>query len=404
MSCVSSSSISILFNGGALEPFHPSKGIRQGDPLSSYLFILCIEVLGAMIAEKCNSKLWNPIKASQGVIAFSHLFFADDLVLFAKVDRKNCVAVREVLDSFCELSGQKVSQDKSRVFFSPNVSADGRTELCNILGFRSTPLLGKYLGFPIKHSSTPQDFGFILERVKGRLAGWKANLLSFAGRLVFTQTITSTIPNYAMQCCALPAKVLSNVDRLSRNFLWGSSENKNKLHLVGWSKITEPKKEGGLGIQAAKAKNIALLAKLNRRLALEPNSLWAKVLTQKYCTPRRISNPHIPFRTCSVTWSAIRKGEPVFKKGSKWIVGKECNLSLWYDKWLDKGALRSLIEGPLNRGEEHIKLKEMVNFSGWDWQSCSFTLPDQLLMEVKATPISFTTQNLERITWSSTPS
>ena len=169
-------------------------------------------------------------------------------MLFAKAYRKNCVAVRDVLESFCELSGQKVSQDKSRVFFSPNVSADGRTDLCNILGFRSTPLLGKYLGFPIKHSGTPQNFGFILERVQGRLVGWKANLLSFVGRLVLTQTVTSTIPNYAMQCCALLAKVLTNVDRLSHNFLLGSSENKKKLHLIGWNKISKPKKEGGLGI------------------------------------------------------------------------------------------------------------------------------------------------------------
>ena len=76
------------------------------------------------------------------------MFFADDLVLFAKVDRKNCVVVREVLDSFCGLSGQKVSQEKSQVFFSPNVLANGRIDLCNILGFRTTPLLGKYLGFP----------------------------------------------------------------------------------------------------------------------------------------------------------------------------------------------------------------------------------------------------------------
>ena len=76
------------------------------------------------------------------------MFFADDLVLFAKVDRKNCVVVKEVLDSFCQLSGQKVSQEKSRVFFSPNVSANGRIDLCNILGFQTTPSLGKYLGFP----------------------------------------------------------------------------------------------------------------------------------------------------------------------------------------------------------------------------------------------------------------
>ena len=202
--------------------------------------------------------------------------------------------------------------------------------------------------------------------MQGRLAGWKANLLSFVGRLVLTQDVTSTIPNYAMQCIALPAKVLTNVDRLSCDFLWGSSKNKKKLHLVGWNKITKPKKEGGLGIQTAKAKNIALLAKLNWHLASEPTSLWAKVLTQKYRTPRRVSNPHTSFRTCSTTWSAIQKGESVFKKGSKWIVGRESQLSLWYDKWMDKGFLRSMIEGPLTRGEEEIRLRDVINFSGWN--------------------------------------
>ena len=121
MSCVSTSTISVPFNGGALESFQPTRGIRQVDPFSPYLFILCMEVLGAMINEKCNEKLWNPIKASQGGLAFSHLFFTDDLVLFAKVDRKNCVAVKEVLDTFCSLSSQKVSATKTRVFFSPNV-------------------------------------------------------------------------------------------------------------------------------------------------------------------------------------------------------------------------------------------------------------------------------------------
>lgn len=219
MSCVSSSSISILFNGGALEPFLPSRGIRQRDLLSLYLYILCMEVLGALISEKCNAKLWNPIKASRGGPAFSHLFFADDLVLFAKADLKNCMAIREVLDSFCSISGQKVSQEKSRVFFSPNVPPDARIEMCQTLGFRSTPSLGKYLGFSIKHLAMPQDLGYIVERVQGGLAGWKANLLSFVGRLILTQAVTTTIPNYVMQCVAFSTKILNSVDRLSRNFL-----------------------------------------------------------------------------------------------------------------------------------------------------------------------------------------
>ena len=100
MSCVSTMSISILFNGGTLDAFQSSRGIRQGDPLSPYLFILCMEVLGALIEGKCREKLWNPMKASLGGPAFSHLFFIDYLMLFAKTDWKNCVAIKEVLDFF----------------------------------------------------------------------------------------------------------------------------------------------------------------------------------------------------------------------------------------------------------------------------------------------------------------
>ena len=213
------------------------------------------------------------ISASKGGLAFSHLFFANDLILFVKADRKNCVAIRDALDSLCSLSGQKVSNAKSRAFFSPNVSAESRAELCEILGFRSTPSLGKYLGFPIKHSSMRQDFGFIIERVQKRLTRWKANLLSFAGRLVLTQSVITTVPNYPMQCVALPTKVFSNVDKLSQNFLWGSTENKKKFHLVSWQKTTMPKSEGGLGIHVAKPTNIFLLAKLNWRLKTETPSL-----------------------------------------------------------------------------------------------------------------------------------
>ena len=101
--------------------------------------------------DKCEDKLWNPVLASQDGIALSHLFFVDDLVLFAKADQKNCVAIRDVLDSFCDMSGQKVSTQKSRVFFSPNLHIHERERLHDILGFRSTPNLGKYLGFLIKH-------------------------------------------------------------------------------------------------------------------------------------------------------------------------------------------------------------------------------------------------------------
>ena len=64
MSYMTTVSTSIMFNGEALNPIYPSRGIRQGGPLSLYLFILCMDFLGQLIKEKCNANIWNPVKAS----------------------------------------------------------------------------------------------------------------------------------------------------------------------------------------------------------------------------------------------------------------------------------------------------------------------------------------------------
>ena len=104
MSCVSLTSISILFNGSMMDSFQPSWGIRQGDPLSPYLFILCMEYLGSLIDKECIEGDLAPIKASRGNLEISHLFFTDDLILFAKANEEGSEAIKEVLDLFCSES------------------------------------------------------------------------------------------------------------------------------------------------------------------------------------------------------------------------------------------------------------------------------------------------------------
>lgn len=108
-------------------------------------------------------KSWNPVKTSRSGLPFSHLFFEDDLVLFAHANPENCLAIKEMLNYFCAKSGQTISVAKSRVFFSPNVDSDQRETLSNLLGFTPTSNLGKYLGFPLKHPGNHrQDFSFCL--------------------------------------------------------------------------------------------------------------------------------------------------------------------------------------------------------------------------------------------------
>lgn len=151
MSCVLTISTSIFFNGGVLDHFLPSRGIWQGDPLSPHLFILCMEVLGRIIDAKCSNNLWNPVKASANGLTFSHLFFADDLLLFAKANLLNYESVREAVEEFYMISGQKINPTKSKVYFPPNIDREQRIGFCEILGFHSTPKLGSYLGFPLRH-------------------------------------------------------------------------------------------------------------------------------------------------------------------------------------------------------------------------------------------------------------
>ena len=124
-------------------------------------------------------------------------------------------------------------------------------------------------------------------------------MLSLAGRDVLIQASLATIPSYVMQGTYLPRRILDGIDRVNKNFLQGSSETTRKIHWVGWQKVTKPKEEGGLGLQEAKGRNIALLAKLNWRFHTEDDALWVQMLKRKYCSNRRLNAVNMDRLPCS---------------------------------------------------------------------------------------------------------
>lgn len=77
----------------------------------------------------------------------------------------------------------------------------------------------------------------------------------------------------------------------------------------------------------------------------------------------------------------------MFKSGTKWIVGNDSNLTFWFDKWMREGPVRSLIIGPLNRGEDSLLLKDIVHNNSWDWERLSFVFPAAFHQKIKASPI-----------------
>ena len=121
MNMISSTRFHILWNGMPLPEVAPSQGVRQGDLLSPYLFILCLERLSPKLEEVVRDKLLHPI-SFRGRVRLSHLFFADDIFLFTHAKAKDCTKLSHILQQFCASSGQLVSVTKSHLWFSPNTS------------------------------------------------------------------------------------------------------------------------------------------------------------------------------------------------------------------------------------------------------------------------------------------
>jgi len=99
----------------------PSRGIRQGDPLSPYVF--CMEVVSSHLSVELKSaKSGIRIKLSPKGIKIPRLLFADDCLLFCKLNQQTCSKLKAIIDSLCSLLGQLVNFHKSVITFSKNVS------------------------------------------------------------------------------------------------------------------------------------------------------------------------------------------------------------------------------------------------------------------------------------------
>ena len=134
----------------------------------------------------------------------------------------------------------------------------------------------------------------------------------------------------------------------------------------------KPKDEGGLGIQAARAKNIALLSKLNWRMYHEQDALWAKVILKKYCPNSRGRSRDPEKLPSSPNWKAINLGFSIFKKGIAWGIGNGVGVNLWMDNWVNGESLRAMIEGPLRQEELSLKVSDLCDYQAWNWDLISF--------------------------------
>lgn len=147
MNCITSGACRLLWNGEVTKPITPSSDLRKGEPLSSYLFFLCMERLSHWIEARVHSGSWRVIKASRNGPKISHVFFTDDILLFAKAHEDQVEIFKEGLNSFSKKTNQRIDCHKSCVYMSPNISAQVAVKLNDSLGIPLTGHLKKYWGF-----------------------------------------------------------------------------------------------------------------------------------------------------------------------------------------------------------------------------------------------------------------
>lgn len=300
-SCVTSVAASILVNGSPTIPIKLHRGLRQGDPLSPFLFVLVVEFLNLLIKKATNLQMWNGVPVSKNEPLLTHLQYADDTVLFSQPNLHHLMEIKKTLILFQLISGLQINFHKPEIM-GVNVSEGWIQEAARSLYCKAGKSPLTYLGLLIgDKNSRIKLWDPILDKMEKKLASWKQNLLLIEGRLTLIKASLASLPIYYMSLLPIPKGVVDKIVKLQRRFLWAGSLEKRALPLVCWDTIQLPKRKGGLNVSNLLLRNLGLLFKWIWRFFEEPNSFWRQIIQTKYNYPSTITLPNL---------SKISKGGP----------------------------------------------------------------------------------------------
>ncbi|CAL1408552.1 unnamed protein product [Linum trigynum] len=284
--------------------FFAKKGLRQGDPLSPYLFTISMEVLSRMLNRDLLVKAFKPHPQTHR-IELTHLCFADDLLIFTRGTCGAVVVVKKILDAFSKISSLNCNPSKSEIFCAGTDIATQNLTV-DATGFQIGQLPVRYLGIPLVAGKlTSIDCKVLVDKIAARLRGWGVRTLSYAGKLQLVCSVIASITQYWMNIIQLPAKVIKQIEKACSDFLWDSEEEGKKAK-IRWDRVALPKAEGGLRFKDLRSWNTACLIRNLWAIISNSSSLWASWVRQYqlsytsiWCIPPTIS--------CSWAWKKVVK-------------------------------------------------------------------------------------------------
>lgn len=337
--CVCTSNFTLGYNGTVHGYFKGRTGLRQGDPLSPYLFVIAMNSLSHLLNKAAADFKFNYHHQCNNA-KLTHLSFADDLLIFIDGSLSSLQAVLQVLKEFENRSGLAVSMQKSSFFASGLTQAEIDTIQAST-GMPIATLPVRYLGVPL-NSSKPSltNCEGMIQRIKARLSSWSAKSLSFAGRLLLIKTVIAGINTFWCSSFILPKSVIKRVNSLCGVFMWKGGIESHHSARVAWEDVVKEKKNGGLGIKDLHIWNKACILRLIWLLFFQAGSVWvawfkSTVLDDNLSNFWTIKPSHkfswltnkiIKMRDIMFTWIQLEIGD-----------GRSCRF--WTDNWFPMGRV-----------------------------------------------------------------
>lgn len=197
----------------------PQRGIRQGDPISPYLFLLITEGLSAMLNKECMKGDIQGLVVCKGAPAISHLLFADDCFVFFRANEKEATILRDIIRDYAQATGQLINFDKSSLCFSKNSDQSDKELTGCILGVQTEDTSGRYLGLHSMVGRKKKEvLGFLKDKIMTRIKSWNNRFLSKAGSKILFKNVIQAMPTYAMMVFVLPKRMCNEIEIVMNNY------------------------------------------------------------------------------------------------------------------------------------------------------------------------------------------